>query len=894
MKVVMAKSEERPLTFVQVLGEEYRILREGEWSATTEQELIRKMDGQGPPLSALCISGGGIRSATFALGVIQALAEKGILAGFDYLSTVSGGGYIGGWLTAWKQREKGLDKIIQQLRPIASDSKPGEPDPVQHLREYNNYLTPKLGLFSIDTWTLAATIGRNMLLNWLVLVPILLFVLMVPRLVLALARLGVTIQGGMADYAGGAIVNAIPVVSGTLFAIAVFNALRYLPEVGNKNRSEFDFLKYCLAPLIGAAVTFVAFDSWHYSNDPGTPTVLPEFSDLLLWFTVSCAAGWVAYLIVGGKAIWRRPRAIAGLSIAILLVGGSTATCAWLLTAKFYQDATWAVYVTVASPLLLLAFMLAVVLFVGFTSNLLKDEDREWLSRAGAWVLLYVVSWVVLCVLVLLAPSWVLKSTGFWKRAFLAVSGAAGGGISALGGLSSKTKVQKGGEKPELSTGGLILDVAAKLAAPVFVAVFLTGLAILTDWLLFKTGLLAGTGTPWREHGFVIENTHVVSLLVLALAFLGFGVLMGHFININKFSLHGMYRNRLIRAYLGASGNRNDANKFTGFAESDNLRMSELQPGLKPFHVFNMALNLVHGSRLAWQQRKAESFTVTPLYSGHCTLGYRPSDQYGGPKGITLGTAMTISGAAASPNMGYHSSPVIGFIMTLFNARLGAWMGNPGQAGARTWKESGPHSAIGSLMKEALGLTNDTSEYVYLSDGGHFENLATYEMVRRGCRNIVVLDSGCDLDFKYEDLGNALRKIRIDQKVPIEFDDTLKLLFARQTRFAVATIRYSALDKQRKDGYLLYVKPIMLGGEPPDVIAYQGANLDFPHQSTSDQWFNESQTESYRMLGVHTVNEICASWDGAGGLNGLFEHIRIRNRTDTSTHQPALEFGRSA
>jgi hypothetical protein len=619
--------------------------------------------------------------------------------------------------------------------------------------------------------------------------------------------------------------------------------------------------------------------------------VPPEFSDLLLWVTASCAAGWIGYLIVGGKAIWQRPRAIGGLSIAILLVGGSTATCAWLLTAKFYQEASWAVYVTVAAPLLLLAFMFAVVLFVGFTSNLLKDEDREWLSRAAAWMLLYVVSWVILCMLVLLTPSWVLKSASLWKRAFLAVAGVAGGGLSALGGLSSKTKVQKGGDKPELSTGGVVLNVAVKLAAPVFVAVFLTSLAILTDWLLFETGLLAGTGTPWWEHGFVIENTHAVSLLVLALSFLGFGILMGHYININKFSLHGMYRNRLIRAYLGASGNRNDANKFTGFAQSDNLHMSELQPELKPFHVFNMALNLVHGSRLAWQQRKAESFTVTPLYSGHCTLGYRPSSRYGGPEGISLGTAITISGAAASPNMGYHSSPVIGFIMTLFNARLGAWMGNPGKAGARTWKESGPHSAIGSLMKEAFGLTNDTSEYVYLSDGGHFENLAAYEMVRRGCRNIVVLDSGCDLEFKYEDLGNALRKIRIDQKVPIEFDESLKLLLAKETRFAVARIRYSALDEKRQDGYLLYIKPMMRGGEPPDVIAYQGANQDFPHQSTSDQWFNESQTESYRMLGVHTVNEICANWDGAGGLNGLLEHIRVRNRPDESTHQPALEFG---
>ena len=178
-------------------------------------------------------------------------------------------------------------------------------------------------------------------------------------------------------------------------------------------------------------------------------------------------------------------------------------------------------------------------------------------------------------------------------------------------------------------------------------------------------------------------------------------------------------------------------------------------------------------------------------------------------------------------------------------------------------------------MKEAFGLTNDTSEYVYLSDGGHFENLALYEMVRRGCRNVVVIDSGCDPTFAYEDLGNALRKIRIDLSIPIDFDDSMKLLREKRTRFAVATIRYSASDPKHKDGLLLYIKPIMLGNEPPDVTAYQSANQAFPHQSTSDQWFNESQTESYRMLGIQSVGDICEGWDGNNGLSGLLEHLRV-------------------
>jgi hypothetical protein len=874
----LPESEDRPLSFAGMLGEEYKILRESSlWTAATEQQLLRQMDDEKAPLSALCISGGGIRSATFALGVIQAFAENGVLTGFDYLSTVSGGGYIGGWLTAWKHRANGLDKIIPNLKPVSPTPAPDAVDPVEHLREYNSYLTPKIGLLSVDTWTLAATIVRNMVLNWLVLVPILMFVLMLPRLVLSLARLGVTIPGfycfTLSDSANDVVIAAIPLIAGLLFAIGVFNTLRYLPGVGRVNHSEFDFLKYCLAPFITAAAAFVAFDAWYCSSDVGYPTNLPEFSDVLLWTTGSATLGWIAYLLFGDKAIWRRPLALLGLSIVILLAGMSTGSCAWLLTTKFYQDASWPLYVTVSAPLLLLAFMSAVTLFVGLSSTILLDEDREWLSRAAAWMLLSIVSWVTVSGLVLIAPKYVI-ALGKWGRTSFATLGSAGGLISALGGLSSKTSAKKTHNTSKISKSAFIIDLATKLAAPVFVAVYLTCLAILTNWILSVTGLV---NAPWLDHGAFVEETHVEAAILLALAFLGFGWFMARYININTFSLHGMYRNRLIRAYLGASNDRSNANKFTGFAQNDNLHMKELVPNQKPFHVVNVTLNLVAGRRLAWQQRKAESFTVTPLHAGNCSLGYRSCNSYGGPDGISLGTAITISGAAASPNMGYHSSPVIGFIMTLFNARLGAWLGNPGDAGVKTFEQPGPRSAIGSLMKEAFGLTNDTSEYVYLSDGGHFENLALYEMVRRGCRSVVVIDAGCDPTFTYEDLGNALRKIRIDLSIPIDFDDSMQRLRDKMARFAIATIRYSALDPKRQNGWLLYIKPLMLGNEPLDVTAYQAANHAFPHQTTGDQWFNESQTESYRMLGIKSVSDICGAWNGYDGLSGLLQYLRVTN-----------------
>ena len=381
-------------------------------------------------------------------------------------------------------------------------------------------------------------------------------------------------------------------------------------------------------------------------------------------------------------------------------------------------------------------------------------------------------------------------------------------------------------------------------------------------------------GCAWWDHQAMLEGTRWESIVILGLGFLAFGWLMARYININKFSLQGMYRNRLIRAYLGASNTGRQPHDFTGFVQSDNVQMHCLDPELKPLHVVNATLNLVSSKRLAWQQRKAESFTVTPLHCGSYSLGYRPSLYYGGPDGISLGTAVAISGAAASPNMGYNSSPVIGFIMTLFNARLGAWLGNPGKAGAKTWRQEGPTSAIASIVREAFGLTNDASAYVYLSDGGHFENLGIYEMVRRRCRYIVVSDSGCDNKFAFEDLGNALRKIRIDMKIPVDFEDgSFQSLREKSRRCTIARIRYSLVDETREDGFLLYIKPMVRGNEPPDVVSYQTNHADFPHQSTADQFFDESQTESYRMLGLLTVDEICHGWDQSGGIPGLIDHI---------------------
>jgi hypothetical protein len=846
----------------EVLSAEFGKLRpeSGYTELSDAASLFRTVHGEKKPLTALCISGGGIRSATFALGAIQGLAEEGLLEDFDYLSTVSGGGYLGGWLTSWKHRAGGLAKIIPFLRRQAAPIPTGAPDPVQHLREYNNYLSPKLGLFSADTWTLVATVVRNMFLNWLVFIPLLMAALLIPRLVLSIASLDPNLSDAVLNVFSGAIF----VASAGLFAIGTFNMMRYLPGVGGRPHSEIDFLKWVLLPVVLATVAFVANDSW-FADNPSESSQFLRYPEVIAGVTVPVFAACLACLVVCHGRLKGRFLAWLGITVAALLSGGMGGTTAWWLANHFYAGSSWPAYTTLAAPALLLALTLAGCVFVGLSSRQLKDEDREWLSRAGAWVLLYVASWSGLCTLVLFVPGWILQ-LGPWIKSALAATGGLAGWMSALAGYSTHSGATRGSGAQQ-STWYTRLGTA--LAAPVFAVIFLAALAIVTNWVFALTGL---GPFAWWNHEALLEGTRVWSIVLAGAILLLTSWLMARFININKFSLQAMYRNRLIRAYLGASNPSRDADSFTGFANSDNLEMRKLDAAQKPLHLVNVTLNLVAGRRLAWQERKAESFTISPLHCGSADLGYRPSDGYA--DAITLGTAVAISGAAASPNMGYHSSPVIAFIMTLFNARLGSWLGNPGEAGAKAWKQAGPTSATGSLVREALGLTNDTSRWVYLSDGGHFENLALYEMVRRRCRYIVVLDGGCDPDFTYGDLGNALRKIRIDLKIPVEFDAaSFQGLRNKTARFALARIRYDAVDEGAPDGYLVYAKPLICGNEAPDVASYYADHPDFPHESTADQFFNESRTESYRALGAQTIAEICREWDGRQGLSGVVTYL---------------------
>jgi len=533
-------------------------------------------------------------------------------------------------------------------------------------------------------------------------------------------------------------------------------------------------------------------------------------------------------------------------------------------------------YVCFAPALILGVLLLVNFLFTGLASWVTEDEDREWWGRSAAWILIIIAGWIVVNTIVLWGAQAIsatpnrlgvflgdVKATPEAKG-LLGAFGGVTGLVSAL--LAIRTKLSKKfGENAGFQW--LLLVVAV---------VFFVLLSIVISWVLVLIG-----SQPWAQHAtawllggkqdqIADPNSWQVQLFVVVFltgVMLLFGIVIGFFINANKFSLHATYRNRLIRAYLAASRKTRRPNLFTGFDPDDNIKLRDLSSE-KPLHLLNGALNFVRGQELAWQERKAESFTMSRLHCGSFKVGYRPSAKYG--EAITLGTAMAISGAAANPNMGYHSSPVLGLLMTLFNVRLGWWLGNPGSPGAETWRRKGPGYSVGPLFSEALGNTTDHYKYVNLSDGGHFENLGLYQTVLRRCHFIVVSDGGEDPECAFADLGEAVRKIRIDFGIPIDFEtmsiyprsaiDTLK---TPGHNCAVGRIRYSVVDgADAPDGIIVYIKPACYGDEPRDIYEYFKTNPTFPHESTSDQFFSESQFESYRMLGAHTMEKLCMDCDG--------------------------------
>jgi len=816
-----------PLRFDRVLAE--------------ERAALKKTPGESS--SALCLSGGGVRSASFSLGVLQALSRAGVLDKFDYLSTVSGGGYAGGWLSAWRVRAKAKSEPDPCLNLDGLSPDGDEPPPLGRLRAFIEYLTPHTGVLSADVWTLVGTMLRNLAVNWLILIPAIAAAAMLPRLYLGL--LGLPSQPELVSHetleawysAGWILLMVLVAIAGTYAALQ-------LPSLGRRPNGLRGFLGWFLAPVLIVHVLLSVHRFW-----------APQFGlDATSGWQILASAGgmmlpWLAGSVFGGR-FWQ-PR----IWIAAAVAGAAGRFAAWQVhaLASFVASNAPQAFVVLDLTGSLAMLFLQIALFIGLASREMTDEDREWWARSGAWILISSATWFAVSAVVILGP--LALNAALDQIGVTHLSGRIGLGVLAvLAGVAQRTSAVLS----VISGAGWLKSLVASMAAPV---VTLALFVLTSD----ANGVLLGAvhaRLRLSEHTHVLGASLPEDLIGLGLlVVLGLG--LGHIIAVNRFSLHGMYRFRLVRTFLGASrsGAERHPSPFTGFDANDDLRISELATLSRPFHVVNATLNTVANTRLATAERQARPFTFSALHSGADGVGYRPSAQYAG--GITLGDAITTSGAAANSNMGAAASPVQTFLLTLFNARLGEWLGNPGVPGSQTWTKPAPSFGAGPLLNELVARTTDTNPFVNLSDGGHFDNLGAYEMIRRRCRTIVIVDAGADPSFAFGDLANLSRRVRIDFGVSITFPSGVEIgpsvAAGRRSRWAAATINYRDADPAMPNGVLVYIKPTILGDEPIDVANYAQSNPPFPHQSTVNQWFGAAEFESYRTLGWHTVASLCGN-----------------------------------
>ncbi|MCW8875869.1 MAG: hypothetical protein OQK51_02325, partial [Kangiellaceae bacterium] len=250
-----------------------------------------------------------------------------------------------------------------------------------------------------------------------------------------------------------------------------------------------------------------------------------------------------------------------------------------------------------------------------------------------------------------------------------------------------------------------------------------------------------------------------------------------------------------------------------------------------------------------------DSFFLTPLYSGSTYTGFVSTNEFKNGE-MTLSTAFSVSGAAVDPNTYATNSRPVAFLMALLNFRLGYWTDNPNPKYAP--KRGRAASWYRLMLREMFGKgLSEVNPQIHLSDGGHFENLGIYELLRRQCRYIIVGDASADLDMTMSDLGKAIQRARADFGVEVDIDistyDKEEQLTGCACRFG--KVRYA----DGSLGEILYIKSQVQDKLSADVYAYWRKNSTFPDQSTADQFFDEWQFDSYRELGYQITSKIVAS-----------------------------------
>ena len=724
-------------------------------SSSTHDD-TRWVAAQGSPgISGISLSGGGIRSAAYSLGALQAMQEHGLVTGpskVDYLSAVSGGSYIASALTMIARgpiteadRNAG---VLSAADPFAR----GTPEE-KYLRAHTTYLVHGRG-------------GR---------------VSMVARLL------------------GGILLNLlfIGVAVHTLFRVIgwfygwIFPALRLHTSTGARTGKVDIHL-----PVWTYAVPLAA---------------------------VACG---VILGLVGLAVSWNNDRVRHRLVL----------TC-WCLIAAAAGMAT----ITVGIPKLL---------------ELVRDVVSRWGAAS--------------------APHTQRQAAGRSSQPLAVGGGAGAAGASATGLLTLRARVMDPGTRRN-AENWLLRKVRPLL--PKFRTLILNTLAAIFGPMLVLVGAVLALNIGAAATPFGPGNPRLAEVLIVSVSVALF-LLMHWYADLNAWSMHAIYKRRLSDAFILRRVRFGGERKIDAEPRewSQPYRLSDSQGSLTPTLLVCAAVNISDYGRTPTGSRVA-SFVFSANSVGG-PLGEMETAQYESMadthlRSITLPTAMSIAGAAISPSMGKMTRPPLRFLMALLNLRLGVWVPNPNlvrQSGSAPGRRKlyPERPRINYLLREMIGRNTADARFVYVSDGGHYENLGLVELLRRGCTTIWCVDASGETINTFGTIAEAIAIARSELSVDIDIDLSAMGPDPEATGAAARFVRKTWVQgtvsyQNGVQGILVVLKCGVPNDAPADVLDFHAKAKLFPCDPTSNQLYTARRFDAYRALGYTTARHALAGATGPGG-----------------------------
>jgi hypothetical protein len=934
---------------------EDRMLREELATVATRRETAKKLhqnlqDGapsEGPYTVGLALSGGGIRSATVSLGILQKLAGAGLLKHVDYLSTVSGGGYIGSALTWWllgnargepeyeSRHDTGdrfpfgtSDPRLPEPADRLSDGKDQLLTPLQYLRVQGNYLAPGNG---ISVWSGIAVVARAILLNLLIWVPVATLII---GLVYALGWL--PILNGLpfaVHMAAPGTLEAAATVVGTsgqldlnetipsafLLMLVVALALVGLFILGSINHSLLSWtsLTESSAQKKLAEATRPAEKSKWYSWLLVGLVALAGIVLLVVTVLWLQAANKVLFADADSELVLELPAMTTGIILWVIALFGSVFATAYINRRTLTQGLKIEDYRASGTALL---GLLAILVSSTIADHIVPDKGWPILGRLPEFLLfVYGVAFLAFAAYLIgilirhllrsepvgnplpdmQSPTpallqyrarrvfeWFFGRILFWIIVLII--------LGSLPLVSHYINYRLGGVWAAL---GLGITLAGQLVGRLRGHSRFTKIIILIGAALFAYGVLLVShrlALTFMD-GEPMQRALIGAAVIAAL-------IGGWFVNTNHIGLHRFYRDRLMEAFLpDADTLHGDVNAAAAGANERKLVDCWNEAWSKgPYQIINANAVLTNSTQRKYRLRGGDNFILTPEFIGSSATGwYRTAESANAD--LTLASAMAISGAAANPRgaaggRGLTRSAFVSLAMSLLNVRLGYWIPNP-RYGVPSFLMRRPNHfwPSGAYAATQSGYT-ETAKWLEIADGGHFENLGIYELVRRRCGLIIVCDGGRDNASSYKELVTSVQCIGQDFGATIHFDMQVKKRdsknkfegsspaqmiasseltdYPKGAEFAekgyfVARIDYG--DRGNKGwpqtGILIYMKSTLIPDLAIGAKGYRGAHHDFPNESTGDQFFEEDQFEAYREVGYR----ICEQMIGELDLAELFK-----------------------